>query len=112
MEQTRQEFIKELKQVQEKVYQMGIRAGAALDKSMKALCNGDRAMAAEVMQEDGVIDDMIIDIEDTCLLLIAKQQPITRIGKSMRIMMCLIIKWNTPTISMSRICRSALWLHR
>ena len=76
MEKTRQEFIKELGQVQDKVYQMGLRASVAMDKSMKALINGDAVLAEEVMREDDIIDDMIIDIEDICLLLIAKQQPI------------------------------------
>ena len=76
MEKTRQEFIRELQQVQDKVYQMGLRASVALDKSVKALVNGDAELGAEVMREDDIIDDMIIDIEDICLLLIAKQQPI------------------------------------
>ena len=76
MKKTRQEFIKELQQVQDKVYQMGVRSGVALQKAVQALIHGDAALAAEVMREDDIIDDMIIDIEDICLLLIAKQQPI------------------------------------
>lgn len=76
MKKTRQEYIQELADLQQKVYQMGVRAGTALNKAMQALIKGDTELAKEVMREDDIIDDMIIDIEDVCLLLIAKQQPI------------------------------------
>lgn len=76
MKKTRQEYIHELEALQNKVYQMGLRAGVALDKAMKSLVEGDTELAKEVMREDDIIDDMIVDIEDACLLMIAKQQPI------------------------------------
>ena len=73
---TRQEYIKALEKVQERVFLMGMAATRAVSRSMKALLELDQAMAAEVMAGDDQIDDMIIDIEDRCMLLIAKQQPI------------------------------------
>lgn len=73
---TRQEFIADLDNLQTKVSAMGERASQAVEKSMRALVKGDKLLAHEVMREDDVIDDMIIGIEDDCILLIAKQQPI------------------------------------
>lgn len=76
MEKTRQEYIHDLAVVQDKVHQMGIMAQESVKKSVKALLENDAELAKTVMKEDDAIDDMIIDIEDDCILLIAKQQPI------------------------------------
>lgn len=76
MKKTRQEYIRDLQTVQDKVAIMGETARQALHKAMKSLMESDRMLAGEVMKADDAIDDMIIDIEDYCLLLIAKQQPI------------------------------------
>ncbi|MFA6850466.1 MAG: phosphate signaling complex protein PhoU [Selenomonadaceae bacterium] len=73
---TRQEYIKSLAEVQEKVIEMGIAAREAVESAMKAFIQQNKNMAARVMKEDDRIDDMTIDIEDLCILLIAKQQPI------------------------------------
>ena len=76
VQKTRQEYIQELAKVQDKVYQMGLRAEAAVRRAMKSLMENDHALATRVMNEDDEIDDMIVEIEDDCILLIAKQQPI------------------------------------
>lgn len=76
MEKTRQEYIHDLQVVQDKVATMGALAHQAVQKSVQALINGDVSLATAVMQADDQIDDMIVDIEDDCILLIAKQQPI------------------------------------
>lgn len=76
VQKTRQEYIQELANVQDKVYQMGLRAEAAVRRALQALMENNHELATRVMEEDDDIDDMIIDIEDDCILLIAKQQPI------------------------------------
>ena len=76
MERTRKEYRHELEIVQEKVAVMGDRACAEVQMAMEALLAGDVDLAREVMQADDDIDAMIVDIEDSCILLIAKQQPI------------------------------------
>ncbi len=76
MEQTRREYIHELEILQKKVAAMGDRACKAVQLAMEALLAGNTNLAHEVMQADDILDDMIADIEDGCILLIAKQQPI------------------------------------
>ena len=76
IQKTRQEYIQALADVQGKVYQMGLRAEAAVQRALQSLLENDHALADRVMREDDDIDDMIIDIEDDCILLIAKQQPL------------------------------------
>lgn len=73
---TRKAYIEELAKIQEKVVEMGIAAETACKNAIEALLNFDKNLAAEVMKNDDIIDDLLIDIEDSCILLIAKQQPI------------------------------------
>jgi len=73
---TRQAYIEDLAELQQRVILMGTAAADAVKKSMEALLGEDKALAERVMKNDDVLDDMIVDIEDRCILLIAKQQPI------------------------------------
>lgn len=76
IEKTRTEYIEDLKKIQDMVYQMGLKAEKAIDNSLKALLTCDRTLAQSVMDNDDEIDNDVIKIEDQCILLIAKQQPI------------------------------------
>ena len=73
---TRQIYIEDLAKLQHTVVTMGEAATLAVKKSMEALLTGNKQLAEEVMQGDDLIDDMMVDIEDRGMLLIAKQQPI------------------------------------
>ncbi len=75
-QKTRQEYIQQLAEVQDKVYQMGLMAEVAVRRSLKALVENDVDLAEKVMEADDAIDKKIEEIEDDCILLIAKQQPI------------------------------------
>jgi len=73
---TRQDYIHDLQVVQQKVVDMGKLAQEAVEHSIEALLTGNKPLAKKVMAADDAIDDCIVEIEDYCLLLIAKQQPI------------------------------------
>ena len=73
---TRQGYIEELDLLQQKVTEMGQAVDVALGLAMQALLGMDKELAEKVMKEDDIIDEMTIGIEDRCMLLIAKQQPI------------------------------------
>ena len=73
---TRQAYIEDLAKLQRRVFEMGMAAAKAVSLSMKSLLEADKKLAEEVMKNDDILDDMIVDIEDRCILLIAKQQPI------------------------------------
>lgn len=78
MQITRQEYIKDLEALQHQVVLMGGAAAEAVKKAMQAFLEQNQTMAKQVMRDDDVLDEMIVDIEDRCILLIAKQQPIAR----------------------------------
>ncbi|TCS79680.1 phosphate signaling complex protein PhoU [Pectinatus cerevisiiphilus] len=73
---TRKAYIEDLARIQEKIVEMGIAAETAAKNSIKALLTFDKKLAAQVMESDDIIDKLLIEIEDSCILLIAKQQPI------------------------------------
>ncbi len=73
---TRKAYIEELAKIQEQIVEMGIAAETAAKNAVKALVDYDKNLAAQVMKNDDIIDDLLVKIEDACILLIAKQQPI------------------------------------
>lgn len=75
---TRHAYIEELEALRGEISQMGITVGEALRISMKSLMEKDIRMAGKVMVDDDIIDAMNVAIEDRCMLLIARQQPLAR----------------------------------
>ena len=47
-------------------------------RAVDALARRDKALARQVMDGDDVIDAMQVDIEDRCISLIARQQPVAK----------------------------------
>jgi len=72
----RQNFDQELDQVRQDLIQMGQIVREAIKKAVDALARRDKALAQKVMDGDDIIDAMQIDIEDRCIALIARQQPV------------------------------------
>lgn len=73
---TRKVYIAELEELAGKVNQMGIQLEHMIDQVIKALTDLDMEMAASIIREDDIIDDMERKIERACILLMAKQQPV------------------------------------
>jgi len=60
------------------VMHMGGLVEQALDRSLKALLERDRALAREVIDGDAVIDRLENEIEERCLDVLALRQPVAR----------------------------------
>lgn len=78
MNATRQGFSNELETLRQEILEMGRLVENALDDAVKSLTTQDAALAHKVMQGDDVIDDKQVEIEDKCMILIARQQPLAR----------------------------------
>jgi phosphate transport system protein len=82
MSPTRQSFDEQLSQLQQHLLQFGTFVEAMLDKATRALLQHDLNLAREVVADDDTADQMDIDIEHSCMHLIAQQQPM---GSDLRI---------------------------
>ncbi len=78
MTMTRQSYNQELEVLREELCHMGTVVVKAIDNSIKALVEQNLELAQQVMDGDDIIDDMQVEIEDKCMILIARQQPLAR----------------------------------
>lgn len=68
----------ELEQIKIRLMNMFALAERALDKSLQALINRDSNLAQEVLEEDKEINNLEVEIEDSCLSTLALSQPVAR----------------------------------
>jgi phosphate transport system protein len=71
----RQNFLEELKKLENSLVEMGTTVKDMLEKSKKALLDRDSALAKQVIDMDDIVDKYNWSIEDNCLKLLALQQP-------------------------------------
>ena len=69
-------FEHDLEALKGQLLRMGGAAEAIVGKSIEALKRRDLALANEVFEDDRAIDRLEIDIEESCLRLLALQQPL------------------------------------
>ena len=84
MEALRGSYGNELGAIQQDIQRMGQLAILALQKSIGSLVELDLSKAEQVLEEDHVINQLETDIEQHCVLMIAKQQPL---AKDLRLIM-------------------------
>ena len=65
----------ELKELNKDILKMGALAEEAIYKSIEALKNRDKAQAQEVISADNKIDELELAIDEKCIDLIARYQP-------------------------------------
>lgn len=72
----REKFDRELKNLNDKLLEMGGQVELSIENSLKALVNKDLNLANEVFTCDDVIDSMEKEIEDMCFRIILRQHPV------------------------------------
>jgi phosphate transport system protein len=89
MLRTRQAFDEQLEHLQQRLLQFGTFVEAMLDKATRALAQHDLNLAREVIAADDTADAMDLEIEHSCMHLIAQQQPmgsdLRLIGSTMKV---------------------------
>lgn len=75
---TRTEFNRHLQDLRDNVLKLGSMVDAAIEQSIQALKQSDLQLAQQIIDEDEKINELRFDIEESCLLLIAMQQPMAR----------------------------------
>ncbi|MCD7947113.1 MAG: phosphate signaling complex protein PhoU [Oscillospiraceae bacterium] len=74
----RKNFDMELEELSESLVRMGAQVTDAIDRAMQALFTRDRELAHEVIKGDNLIDEEERSIEQQCLHLLLRQQPVAR----------------------------------
>jgi phosphate transport system protein len=82
-------YDQELEALRQEILAMGYKVEQAIEMAIDSLVKQDVKLAEHVMNGDDEIDDMEVDIEDRCMVLIARQQPLAKdlriIGTGMKI---------------------------
>ena len=73
---TRTHFDQQLENIQEEMLGLALQVEVAMERSVDALSEGDEALAKQVIEDDVQINEKRYEIEETCLELIATQQPL------------------------------------
>ncbi|MDP2921850.1 MAG: phosphate signaling complex protein PhoU [Candidatus Omnitrophota bacterium] len=68
----------ELKSLNQDILKMGAFAEEAIYKSVEALKNRDKALAKSVIENDNNVDQLELDIDEKCIDLIARYQPMAK----------------------------------
>ena len=74
--EVRTRFLESLNAINQEVLKMGTLVEEAIRKSMQALKERNVDLANRVVEEDVVINQLELSIQDKCILLIAKEQPV------------------------------------
>lgn len=72
----RQEFDRQLREIQQNILILGSMAAKAVERAVDALRGRNATLAQAVIDDDNQIDELAYSIEERALLLIATQQPI------------------------------------
>ena len=73
---TRTHFDQQLENIQEEMLSLALQVEVAMERSVDALSEGDEALAKQVIEDDVQSNGKRYEIEETCLELIATQQPL------------------------------------
>lgn len=86
---SRASFHQNLEELQDALLKMGSLVEHLIEQSVESLATSDEALAKKTIEQDDEIDQMMLDIEEDCLRLIALQQPMAgdlrMIGMAMKI---------------------------
>ena len=75
--QARATLDRELQSVQDDLLRMGSKVNEAIDQAMNALISRDIELARWVIDSDSAINEMRNNLEESCIRIVATQQPVT-----------------------------------
>ena len=69
------QFDEELEEIRTRLMEMGGKVEQQLQNAIRAIGEADSALAEEVIKEEQLVDNMELDIDEACILIIARRQP-------------------------------------
>ena len=68
-------FDEELEEIRSDLMNMGGQVEQQLADAVQAICEADSQLAEQVIQGDSKVDEMELEIDEACVLVIARRQP-------------------------------------
>jgi phosphate transport system protein len=69
------QFDEELEEIRTRLMEMGGKVEQQLQNAIRAVSDADSKLAEEVIRQEQFVDDMEVDIDEACILIIARRQP-------------------------------------
>jgi phosphate transport system protein len=69
------QFDEELEEIRTRLMEMGGKVEQQLQNAIRAIGEADSQLAKEVIKEEQLVDNMEVDIDEACILIIARRQP-------------------------------------
>jgi len=69
------QFDEELEEIRTRLMEMGGKVEQQLQNAIRAIAEADSQLAEEVIKEEQLVDNMEVDIDEACILIIARRQP-------------------------------------
>ena len=69
------QFDEELEEIRTQLMEMGGKVEQQLQNAVQAVIKADSSLAEEVIREEHLVDEMEVDIDEACILIIARRQP-------------------------------------
>ena len=69
------QFDEELEEIRTRLMEMGGKVEQQLQNAVRAVTEADSALAELVIKEEKFVDEMEVDIDEACILIIARRQP-------------------------------------
>ena len=74
--EVRQGFAESLDELNQEILKMGVLVEESIRRAVKSLVDRDVGLAQKVIDDDEGVNKMELDIEDKCIVLIAREQPV------------------------------------
>jgi phosphate transport system protein len=69
------QFDEELEEIRTRLMEMGGKVEQQLQNSIRAISDADSKLAEDVIAQEQHVDEMEVDIDEACILIIARRQP-------------------------------------
>ena len=69
------QFDDELEEIRTRLMEMGGKVEQQVQNAVRAVSDADSQLAEEVIVEEQLVDEMEVDIDEACILIIARRQP-------------------------------------
>ena len=67
------QFDEELEEIRTRLMEMGGKVEQQLHNAIKAVSEADSQLAEEVITQEQIVDNMEVDIDEACILIIARR---------------------------------------